>query len=328
MNEHLLSLAIGFLLDYCFGDPRFLPHPVCGMGNVITVLEKYLRKWFKKTPKGQLLAGFLLVLLMLSFTGTVVLAVLWVTQKISPALGFTCRCILCYQMLAARGLKQESMKVYDALKEGNLPKARMAVSMIVGRDTKQLDEDGVVKAAVETVAENTSDGVIAPAFYMMLLGAFGGVIYKAVNTMDSMVGYKNEKYLYFGRAAAKLDDILNFIPSRLSAWLMILASVLLGFNGRGAVKIYKRDRRNHKSPNSAQTESVCAGALNIRLAGDAFYFGTLYKKPFIGDDCRRVEYEDIKKSNQLMYGAAVLFLSMAILVYGMVTAGKPNGFGI
>lgn len=228
--------------------------------------------------------------------------------QIHPYVGMAVESLMTYQILAVKCLKVESMKVYHCLKESNLGRARTAVSMIVGRDTKCLNEEGVAKAAVETVAENTSDGVVAPMLYLAAGGPILGFLYKAVNTMDSMVGYKNEKYLYFGRAAAKLDDFVNFLPARISALLMIAASYLSGrdFSGKGAWNIYRRDRRKHASPNSAQTESVCAGALSIRLAGDASYFGKTIKKPYIGEALRKVEYEDIKRANRLMYVAAWL----------------------
>lgn len=180
--------------------------------------------------------------------------------------------------------------------------------MIVGRDTESLTEEGVTKAAVETVAENTSDGVVAPLFYMVIGGACLGFAYKAVNTMDSMVGYKNEKYRYFGTAAARLDDVVNFIPARIAAALMIAASFLLGMDGKRAVSIYRRDRKNHKSPNAAQTESVMAGALGVELAGNAWYFGTLYEKPAIGDAVRKIEIRDIRNSHRLLYGTSILAL--------------------
>ena len=221
---------------------------------------------------------------------------------------------MCYQLLAARSLRDESKKVYDALQTGDIEKSRYAVSMIVGRDTQNLTEEGVTKAAVETVAENTSDGIIAPLFYMMIGGAVLGFAYKSVNTMDSMVGYVNDRYRYFGTAAAKLDDVLNYIPARLSAWLMIAGAWLTGMDGKNAKKIYLRDRRNHASPNSAQTEAVMAGALDIRLAGDAWYFGELHKKPFIGDPIRKVEVEDIIRSHKLMYAGTVL----SLVVFGLV----------
>lgn len=206
---------------------------------------------------------------------------------------------MCYQILATKSLKTESDKVYKALKTEGLKEARQAVSMIVGRDTERLSEEGVIKATVETVAENTSDGVIVPLFYMAIGGAAAGFGYKAVNTMDSMIGYRNEKYTYFGTAAARLDDVVNYIPARLSAWLMIIAAYLTGMDGKNAVHIYRRDKRKHKSPNAAQTESVMAGALDVALAGDAWYFGKLYEKPFIGDPVKEICAEDIRRAHKL-----------------------------
>lgn len=226
-----------------------------------------------------------------------------VAYKLHPVCGVMIEAIMTYQILAAKCLKVESMKVYKSLKEEGLASARRAVSMIVGRDTQVLDETGVAKAAIETVAENTSDGVIAPMLYTALGGPVFGFVYKAINTMDSMVGYKNDRYLYFGRAAAKLDDVANYLPARISAFLMIGCAFIGGkeFDGRRAFRIYKRDNRKHASPNSAQTEAVCAGALGIQLAGDASYFGKVVKKPHIGDPVRAVEFEDIRRVNKLMY---------------------------
>ncbi|HIU67889.1 MAG TPA: cobalamin biosynthesis protein CobD [Candidatus Caccomorpha excrementavium] len=261
-----------------------------------------------------MLAGILTVILIVGITVSAALLALWIAGLVHPVWRLCVESIMCYQMLAAKSLRDESMKVYDALQEGDILKARKAVSMIVGRDTDRLDSEGIAKAAVETVAENTSDGVIAPMFYMAFFGAAGGFVYKAVNTMDSMIGYKNETYLYFGRAAAKFDDIVNYIPARISALLMIGAAYLSGADGRGAVRIWKRDRRNHASPNSAQTEAVCAGALGVRLAGDAWYFGTLYKKKTIGDPVRNVVPEDIRRANRLMYLTSLLGMIPAAAV--------------
>ncbi len=229
-------------------------------------------------------------------------------------LGMLAETFMCYQILAAKSLKTESDKVRRALEEEGLVQARKAVSMIVGRDTENLTEEGVIKAAVETVAENTSDGVVAPLFYLMIGGAAAGFGYKAVNTMDSMIGYKNDRYLYFGTAAARLDDAVNYIPARLSAWFMLLASMITGMDFRNAWRIYRRDRFNHKSPNAAQTESVMAGALRVRLAGDAWYFGKLYRKPSIGDPLREITVEDIKRSHVLLYSTSAL----AVLLMGAV----------
>lgn len=314
ITQHITAMIIGFLLDLCFGDPRWLPHPVRAMGWLISHLETAIRDRLPKTPQGERLGGIGLVAGVLSVTGVCAYGILWAAGRIHPILGLAVECIMCYQMLAARGLRDESMKVWKALKHQDVEGARTAVSMIVGRDTAVLSETGIIKAAVETVAENTSDGVIAPLFYMAFGGGPWAYLYKAVNTMDSMVGYKNEKYLHFGRTAARLDDLLNLIPSRLSALLMIAASFLTGMDGKGAIRIYRRDRRNHKSPNSAQTEAVCAGALQVQLAGNAWYFGTLYEKPTIGDDIRPVEAEDIQRANRLLYMTSVL----AVLVFAVL----------
>lgn len=229
--------------------------------------------------------------------------ILLIAYKLHPIWGVMIEAIMTYQILAAKCLEVESMKVYKSLKKEGLAAARKAVSMIVGRDTQVLDETGVAKAAIETVAENTSDGVIAPMLYTALGGPVFGFVYKAINTMDSMVGYKNDRYLYFGRAAAKLDDAANYLPARICAFLMIGCAFIGGkeFDGRRAFRIYKRDNRKHASPNSAQTEAVCAGALGIQLAGDASYFGKVVKKPYIGDPVRAVEFEDIRRVNKLMY---------------------------
>ena len=309
MKYHILAFFFGFLLDLLLGDPYWLPHPIRLIGSLISGLEKKLLGGrTEKDHKKELKKGVLLVFLVLFISFSVSAILIVGTYNIHPYLGVLVETIMTYQILAAKCLKVESMKVYHCLQTEGLEAARKAVSMIVGRDTSVLDEEGVAKAAIETVAENTSDGVIAPMLYTALGGPILGFFYKAVNTMDSMVGYKNEKYLYFGRAAAKLDDLVNYLPSRISAYLMICAAFTggKGYSGRQAYKIYKRDNRKHASPNSAQTESVCAGALGIRLAGNASYFGKMVKKPFIGDSLRNVEYEDIKRVNKLMYLTAWL----------------------
>lgn len=301
-----LALILGFLIDLLLGDPRWLYHPVRIIGNGISLLEKILRRMFPKTPGGEKTAGFFLVLLICIGSGGVPFLLLYLAYHIHTVLGIALETFMCYQMLAVKSLKAESMRVYEALKKPDLPGARTAVSMIVGRDTQSLSAAGVTKAAVETIAENTSDGIIAPLFYMAIGGPALMFLYKGINTMDSMVGYKNEKYLHFGRYAAKLDDIANYIPARISAWLMILATLFAGFDWKNAKKIFLRDRYNHASPNSAQTEAVMAGALDIQLAGNAFYFGKLYEKPTIGDAVREVETEDIKRANRLLYASAAL----------------------
>ena len=243
---------------------------------------------------------------------------LYLAGKVSFWLQFALETFWCYQLLAGKCLKDESRKVYVQLVNHNLEGARHAVSMIVGRDTGNLSAAGVTKAAVETVAENTSDGVIAPLIFMLIGGAPLGFFYKAVNTMDSMVGYKNEKYLHFGRFAAKMDDVWNYIPSRISALLMIASAWIFRMDYKRAWAVWKRDRRKHASPNSAQTEAVCAGALQVQLAGDAYYFGKLYEKPTIGDPIRLIESEDIRRANRLLYATAitgvVLFLFIRIVL--------------
>ena len=312
----LAALLTGYVLDLIFGDPRQIYHPIRIIGNLIAVLEKGIRKVFPKTSKGELAGGTMLVVLVVLICTAVPAALLGLAAWIHPVVYWLLASFWCWQILATKSLKTESMKVYAPLKEGDLPAARRAVAMIVGRDTERLTEEGVAKAAVETVAENTSDGIVAPLIFLALGGPALGFFYKAVNTMDSMVGYKSERYLYFGRTAARLDDVLNFLPSRISAWLMILAAAFLGMDGKNAKRIYLRDRRNHASPNSAQTEAVMAGALRVQLAGDAWYFGELYKKPTIGDPFRAVEPEDIVRANRLMY----LTSALALAVCGILRA--------
>ena len=314
MNLHIAALGIGFILDLMFGDPRWMIHPVCLMGKTISWAEKTVRR-IAKDEKKKLLAGSgcLCAGNVIFWTGLSWL-LCSLLYKAGPGIGLAGESFLCYQLLAVKGLKSESMKVYQALRHGTIEEARHAVSMIVGRDTQYLDDAGVTKAAVETVAENLSDGVIAPLLFMAVGGAPVGYFYKAVNTMDSMVGYKDEKYLYIGRIPAKLDDVLNYIPARISALLMILTAPLAGLNGKDAFRIWRRDGRNHASPNSAQTEAAAAGALGVQLGGEAYYFGKLYKKLTIGDKKREIEIEDIKRINRLLYitSAAAMLIVLAV----------------
>lgn len=312
-----LPLISGFILDSVIGDPYNIPHPIRLIGRLIAGLEKAVRRRFKNLRLG----GALLALTVIAVSTALPLALLLVCYRVNIVLGAVAESVLCCYMLAARCLCRESMKVCRAAESGDIEEVRRAVSMIVGRDTAVLDRDGIIRAAVETVAENTSDGVTAPLFYMGLGGAVGAFFYKSVNTMDSMIGYKNEKYADIGWFAAKLDDVLNFIPSRLTALLMAAAAPVLGLDGRGALRIWRRDRRKHASPNSAQTESACAGALHVRLAGDAWYFGKLHKKPYIGDDDRPIESGDIRRANRLMYGASVMMLVIAAALRCVILGG-------
>ena len=310
----LTALAVlgGFGLDLLLADPAWMPHPVVGMGRAIAALEKRLRRRFPATPAGERAAGRVLAAALPLGTFALAAGALALAYRLHPAAGFALETLWCWQALALRGLADESGKVYAQLAKGDLPAARRAVSRIVGRDTGSLTAAGVTKAAVETVAENFSDGVAAPLFYLLIGGVPLGLAYKAVNTMDSMVGYKNKTYLHFGRAAARLDDAANFLPSRLAALLWIGAAGLAGFDGRGAWRIWRRDRLRHASPNSAQTESACAGAMGVQLAGPAWYFGEYYDKPTIGDDTRPVEPADILRADRMLYLAGFLALGLGL----------------
>ena len=308
----------GFVLDAIFGDPAWLPHPVVYMGKAISALEKGLRARLPKTPEGELWGGRILAFCLPVSTLALTSLVCIGAAALHPLLGLAVQMFWCGQALAAKGLMQESMNVHRELTKPDLPAARIAVSRIVGRDTQALTTEGVTKAAVETVAENASDGVIAPLFYMLLGGAPLALTYKAINTMDSMIGYKNTQYLYFGRAAAKLDDVANYLPSRIAALLWVAAAALTGNDARSAWRIWRRDRRNHASPNSAQTESACAGALNVQLAGPAYYFGEYYPKPTIGDAVRPIEPEDIRRADRMMYAESLLALALGLLIRGIL----------
>lgn len=310
-----LPIIFGFIIDLFLGDPYELPHPIRLIGTLIARLENTVRKRFADNLRA---GGISLSVIVLTISTAVPLAVLFAFYKINLWLGIAAESVMCYYLIAPKCLRDESMKVYRAINENDIEKARKAVSMIVGRDTERLDETGIIKAAVETVAENTSDGVTAPLMYISIGGAVLGFFYKAANTMDSMIGYKNEKYANIGKFAAKLDDFLNFIPSRLTALIMIFSAYLLKFNGRNAFRIWRRDRRKHASPNSAQTESVCAGALEIQLAGDAYYLGELHKKEYIGDNIRPVENEDICRANRLMYCTSVIVLIFSAAVRALI----------
>ena len=302
------ALGLGFCLDLIFGDPHAIPHPVVFIGKLISLLERLFRRLLPKTTNGEHIAGALVWLFTAAISTALPFGLLYACHSISPWLRTAVEAIMCWQILAVKSLNDETMKVYYALSRQDLPGARTAVSMIVGRDTQFLDADGVTRAAVETVAENTSDGVIAPLFYLALGGAPLGFLYKAVNTMDSMLGYIEMPYKNVGLIPAKMDDVFNFIPARLCALLMLVSGWILKLDVKNGWKIFRRDRFSHASPNSAQTESVCAGLLGVQLAGDAVYHGVLHKKPYIGDPLRPIEPEDIPRTCCLLYATAVLSL--------------------
>lgn len=326
MCYHIFAFIAGFVLDLLIGDPHFIPHPVRLIGSFISFLDKRLNcdagynSSEKKLNLIKYKRGMLLAFTVIFATFAISVIIIVAAYSINLYAGVIAEAVMTWQILATKCLRVESMRVYDALRTDGVDAGRRAVSMIVGRDTSVLDAAGVTRAAVETIAENTSDGVIAPMLYTAIGGPVLGFVYKAVNTMDSMLGYKNDKYMYFGRFAARLDDVVNFIPARISAYLMIAAAFIGGmhFDGKNAYHIFKRDRFNHASPNSAQTESVCAGALRVQLAGDAVYFGKLVKKKYIGDGLREIEYEDIKRANRLMYITAFLCELLSVAVMSLV----------
>ena len=307
----ILAVLVGFVLDCLLGDPQGVWHPVCAIGTLITKTEHFLRRIFPDTPRALTIAGIFLWSIVCSISFAIPAMILWLCWRIHFALYLAVQILFCYQIFARRSLAEAGKHVYIALAH-SLEEGQRAVSMYVGRDTEALDETGVVKATVETIAENTTDGVIAPMIYMLIGGAPLGFLYKAVNTLDSMVGYHNDRYEYLGKFSAKADDIFNFIPARISAMCMIAAAGVLGLDNRNALRIFRRDRGNHKSPNSAQTESVCAGALHIQLAGDAVYFGKHTEKPFIGDPDRPIDRNDIARSERLMTGASLIMLALGI----------------
>ena len=311
-----IDILIAVLLDFILGDPVGFPHPVIYIGKLISFLEEKGRKVCDNPRKLRLL-GLFIVLMVSLFSFGIPYALLWLMKPYFWGYRILNIGIL-WTTLAATSLRKEGLKVYDSLLEEDIKESRIRLSYIVGRDTSNLNKEEIIRADVETIAENTSDGIIAPIIYIIIGGTPLGVFYKAINTMDSMVGYKNEKYLYFGRFAAKLDDVLNYIPARISAYIMIVASFFSKMNGKNAYKIYKRDRYNHSSPNSAHTEAVCAGALEVELAGDAYYFGKLYNKKTIGDALRKIEYEDIRRSNLLLYVTSIISIILFSVIKSII----------
>lgn len=316
----LWALAAGCVLDVLFGDPRGFPHLVVGLGHLISSLERFLRPRFPPTPRGEAAAGAFLAAITATMAAVVPAAVLTALYRLSFPLGFCVHGLICFQLLAARSLRDESRKVARALERGDLDGARRALSMIVGRETSNLDESGIIRAAVETVAENTSDGVIAPLLWMGLFGAPGGCFFKAANTMDSMIAYKNRRYRWFGACAAHLDDAVNFFPARLAGLLMVLTAPLCGLDGKNAWKAFRRDRLKHQSPNAAHTESACAGALGIQLGGKAVYEGQVEFRPTLGDDLRPPEIADIGRAHRLLFASASAAAILALALRAALCA--------
>ncbi len=320
MYERIMILIMALILDLVFGDPHNWFHPVMAMGRAIEWLERILRRGLKisddpeadKTKKR--IAGGVLVIVVICIFTAVPIMIQHISRQFGDNISWAISAFLAYQMLAMKQLKIESMRVFKALEKKDIKAAREAVSMIVGRDTRRLNERGIIKATVETVAENASDGVVAPLLFMMAFGVWGGWLYKAVNTMDSMIGYKNDRYKYFGTAAARLDDIFNYIPSRVTALFMVVSALFLNLNWKNAVRIWRRDASKSTSPNSGQTEAVMAGALGVTLLGDAWYFGKLVKKPEIGDPLREVESSDIETANRVMYLSVFMIYIVGILI--------------
>ena len=313
------SILLGFVLDMIFADPEKIPHPVVIIGKAISFLERNLRAIFPDTPRWKRRAGGVMAFLIPASTLIITAGICVTAWIIHPLAFFIIHTLWCWQAIAVRGLGKEAAGVYRCLvPETRIDSARKAVGRIVGRDTDSLDRTGVIKAAVETVAENFSDGVMAPMFYMSIGGAPLALTYKSINTMDSMVGYKNERYIDFGRIPAKLDDAAGYIPARLGALIWILAAALMEGRGGQAFRIWKRDRRNHASPNAAQTEAACAGALGVQLAGPAYYFGELYDKKTIGDPERDIVPDDIPKTCRMMYGASVMELILCMAVTWLI----------
>lgn len=309
-----LSTLTAFILDQIFGDPRNFPHPVVIIGKLISAMERFTRKVFPKTNKGELAAGAFTWLVVATVSFAVPFIALVLLAKVNVWAAFALNIFWSYQIFASKSLKEQSMLVYRYLEAEDLPNSRKYLSWIVGRDTSELDPEEITKAVVETVAENTSDGVTAPMLYMMILGAPLGMLYKAINTMDSMLGYKNDRYMYFGRIPAKIDDVANFIPARITGLLMCLTAPLIGLDGGNAYRIYKRDRLKHLSPNSGHLEAACAGAMHIMLGGDSFYFGKLVEKASLGDPDREVRITDIPGSIKMMYASSLAMLALLEVV--------------
>ena len=310
---NILSIYIGYIIDLIIGDPYSFPHPVIYIGKLIKCLENNIRKVFKK-EKYLKFAGFILWFITVGLTYVLTYLIIKLS-KFNSITFLIVNSFIIYTTLATKCLKDEAIKIYNILKSGDIYESRKQLSYIVGRDTNSLNEAEIIRATVETVAENTVDGIISPMFYAFIGGAPLAMAYKAINTLDSMVGYKNDKYINLGFASAKIDDIANYIPARVCIIFMTIASLILRFNYKNCFKISIRDRKNHKSPNCAYPEGAVAGALGIQLGGTNIYFGKPVYKPTIGDKYREIEIEDIKKTNKIMYLSSILSLIIFTLIF-------------
>ncbi len=314
MDRIMYVIIFAFILDLLIGDPQNPFHPIRMIGNGISFFVSLYKKINIKNPLPRFCFGVVLSLTIIFTTYFVAKITIDVSSGVHTYLGFAVEVVLCYFIIAAKALKVESMKVYKSIENNNLEEARKNLSYIVGRDTENLSFPQIIKGTVETISENLSDGVIAPLIFVFVGGVPLGLAYKAINTLDSMIGYKNETYEYLGKFAARLDDVANFFPSRISAVFMILSTLFTGMDTKQAIKIFRRDRFNHKSPNSAQTEAVCAGALGLCFGGDNYYKGVLVHKPTIGDEINLPDKRHILDANKMMYVTAILLIGFMMLI--------------
>ena len=305
------GLTIGFLLDLIIGDPENPIHPIRLIGSICKKTERIFRKVFKDNLKLAGLITWLVNILIVYFIGTFIVKV---SFKINYILGIIISGVMIYFCISTKALKVEGLKVLKYILDDDIEGARKQLSFIVGRDTNNLDKNSILRAIVETIAENISDGVIAPILYAGLFGAPIALCYKAVNTMDSMFGYKNDKYIDFGYFPAKLDDLFNYIPARVTGILIIIGAIFLRLDYKNSYKIYIRDRYNHSSPNSAHPEAAVAGALGIKLGGSNYYFGKLVEKPTIGDNLKEIEILDVYKTTSILYITAFLGYVVSVLL--------------
>ncbi|WP_252236667.1 cobalamin biosynthesis protein [Clostridium sp. CH2] len=307
----MIELTIGFFLDLIIGDPENPIHPVRIIGNFASKLEKLTRKLFKKCLK---IGGLLTWLIVISITFLINFFILKIVSDFNKYLGIFLGGVVIYFCISAKGLVTEGYKVISLVRKDDIKAARKQLSFIVGRDTENLDKQDIMRAVIETIAENMSDGIIAPIFYAGLGGAPLAMAYKAVNTLDSMFGYKNDKYMEFGYFSAKLDDVFNYIPARITGFLIVLSAMILGYDYKRSFKIYKRDRYNHSSPNSAHPEAAMAGILGVQLGGENYYFGKLVKKQTIGESIKEIEVLDVDKTSKVLYCSAILSYILSIIL--------------